>query len=361
MHLSKLHVQNLRCIEQIKLDLHTQRNIFLGDNGAGKTSLLEAIFLLSRGQSFRTHNARRLIRDDQEYCLVRARHVANNGLATTLAMQKMPDETRIRIGNDKPQRISELARICPALILEPGQHRLIEDGPTLRRRFLDWSVFHVEPAYQVHWSRFSRALKQRNQLLRTGQLKGLDSWTHEYVEAAGQVDALRCKVFSELLPHIQQLIHQFLPTELELNISYRSGWLAQSSLQQQLDKQLDQDRERGFTQSGPHRAEIRVNTRQHSAKESLSRGQQKLLITAMLLAQANHFEQRLAIPPMLLVDDLASELGAAARRSLLDFIAAYQGQCFLTSLDGEFLQSSLLDNSRMFHVKHGGVKPEAVV
>lgn len=356
MHLAKLHVESLRCLQQVGLDLHPQRNIFQGDNGAGKTSVLEAIYLLSRGQSFRTNNARRLIREQDDYCLVRAQHISSEGHKTALALQKTVNVTRIRIGNTKPQRISELARICPALILEPGQHRLIEDGPVLRRRFLDWSVFHVEPAYQSHWSRFSRALKQRNQLLRSGQQQGLDSWTHEYTQAAEKVDALRCQVFAELLPYIKQLIRQFLGDDLGLDISYRSGWLAQSSLQEQLAKQLEQDQERGFTQSGPHRAELRVSSKQHSAKESLSRGQQKLLITAMLLAQANHFQQRLAVRPLLLVDDLASELGPAARQILLEFINQYDGQCFLTTLDAQLLDHGLLDQSAMFHVKHGRVE-----
>ena len=356
MHLQSLHVQDLRCLSQVNIELDAKLNIFLGDNGAGKTSLLEAIYLLSRGQSFRSSNSRRLIKDNAPYCVVRAKHVANQGVTTMLALQKTSDETRIKIGNSKAQRISELARICPALVIEPGQHRLVEDGPVLRRRFLDWSVFHVEHTYHHQWSRFSRSLKQRNHLLRQGRQQDLSSWTHEYVESAKQVDHLRRTVFLELLPIVENLLAQFFPDDLGIKISYRPGWAADTDLAEQLQKQLQQDGERGFTQSGPHRAELRITAAGHIAKDSLSRGQQKLLITALLLAQAIHFQQRLSVQPILLVDDLASELGKQARDVLFDFLLGYQGQCLLTSLSEQSLSTNLKNAARMFHVKHGELK-----
>ncbi|MGJ8667997.1 MAG: DNA replication/repair protein RecF [Oceanococcus sp.] len=356
MHLQTLSVQNLRCIQAVTLELNSQLNILCGDNGAGKTSLLEAVYLLSRGQSFRTSNVRRLIRDDTEHCLVHAKHVSDQDVITPLALQKTVDKTRIRIGHSKVQRISELARVCPALVIEPGQHRLVEDGPILRRRFLDWSVFHVEHSYHAAWSRFSRVLKQRNHLLRSKRQQELASWTHEYVESAQHVDALRKKVFAELLPIFSNLLKQFFEEDLNLQITYRPGWPTETELNEQLEKQYSQDLERGFTQSGPHRAEIRITAGAHAAKECLSRGQQKLLITALLLAQAEHFHHRLSVQPILLVDDLASELGEKARDVLFDFLKKYQGQCFLTSLNERTLSSALKETSQMFHVKHGEVK-----
>lgn len=356
MHLDSLSIQGLRCLERVDLALDAKRNVIVGDNGAGKTSVLEAVYLLGRGHSFRTANSRRLIRDGDTQCVVRANFVdGQNRLPAGIL--KTADTTRVKLGNDAGVKLSDLARACPVLVLEPGQHRLIEDGPVLRRRFLDWSVFHVEQGYHAEWRRFSRALKQRNALLRTGQRQLLPSWTRELVDSAQRVNNHRQQVFDELLPIISDLIDQFLGEQNTLSIQYRSGWNAESSLEDQLTKQLAQDLERGFTQSGPHRAEIRVVSARHAAKDSLSRGQQKLLITAMLLGQAQHFATRKAISPVLLIDDLGSELGHKARETLYGFIGEYPGQVLVTGLDVEHIPSSWNDQAKMFHVKHGAVKP----
>ena len=358
MHLEALWIQGLRCVERAQLTLNPRRNVFVGDNGAGKTSLLEAVYLLGRGHSFRTANSRRLIRDNDQQCLVRARLVSDqNKLA--IGILKTPDTTRVKLGNDANVKLSDLARACPVLVLEPGQHRLVEDGPVLRRRFLDWSVFHVEHAYHQEWRRFSRALKQRNALLRASrsQRQALESWTRELVDAAEKVDGFRRKVFEQMTPLIDALLVRFMGAEHGLKIHYRSGWAADSNLSEQYARQLEQDLERGFTQSGPHRAEIRVSTDRHAAKDSLSRGQQKLLITAMLLGQAQHFAKYRHVSPILLVDDLASELGQTAREALYNFITEYTGQVLVTSLDAAQVPAEWRDSASMFHVKHGEIKP----
>lgn len=352
VYLDSLSIHGLRCLERVELSLDSKRNVFIGDNGAGKTSLLEAIYLLGRGHSFRTANSRRLIQDERDQCVVRAQ-VQNAHGRLPVGILKTADATRVKLGQDTGIKLSELARACPVLVLEPGQHRLVEDGPVLRRRFLDWSVFHVEHAYHEEWRRFSRALKQRNALLRTAQHAMLPTWTRELVSAALKVDQFRRQVFQELLPLINHLLTCFLGEDHGLRIQYRSGWLADSSLEEQYAKQLSQDVERGFTQSGPHRAEIRVSVERHAARDCLSRGQQKLLITAMLLGQAQHFAQRNGISPILLIDDLGSELGQGARATLYEFLKSYSGQIFVTALDADQIPDEWNKVAKMFHVKHG--------
>lgn len=356
MYLDSLSIQGLRCLERVELSLDSKRNVFVGDNGAGKTSVLEAIYLLGRGHSFRTANSRRLIQDERNQCVVRAQ-VQNEHGRLPVGILKTADATRVKLGQDTGIKLSDLARACPVLVLEPGQHRLVEDGPVLRRRFLDWSVFHVEHAYHDEWRRFSRALKQRNALLRATQHSMLASWTHELIAAALKVDQFRRQVFEELLPLINALLARFLGDDHGLRIQYRSGWLADSSLEEQYAKQLSQDIERGFTQSGPHRAEIRVSVERHAARDSLSRGQQKLLITAMLLGQAQHFALRNHVAPILLIDDLGSELGLKARETLYGFITEYSGQVFVTALDSTQMPGNWQRDAKMFHVKHGAVEP----
>ena len=357
MYLQSVRIEDLRCLRQVQLSPSPRQNLFVGDNGSGKTSLLEALYLLGRGQSFRISDSRRLIQDGCDACLVRAQLELAPGHRLALAIQKSTQGTRLKIGQDSSARLSDLARHCPVLVMEPGQHRLLEDGPVLRRRFLDWSVFHVEHGYHAIWQRFSRALKQRNALLRNRQFSQLDAWTQELLQAAEQLDRYRQAVHQQLLPHIENLLARFLGANHGIEVSYRRGWPADHELNDVLRSKLASDKERGFTQMGPHRAEIRIRVHGHLARDTLSRGQQKVLITAMLLGQAEHFAAERQCHPILLVDDLASELGEQAREHLFNCLLNYPGQSFVTALQLDLLPRHLQESFAMFHVKHGAVAP----
>lgn len=353
MHLESIRIQRLRCLNLVDLPASPRQNLLIGDNGAGKTSILEGLYLLGRGLSFRSHQSRQYISEGHDDCVVSAQRVGESESKTRIALQARTDGIGIRIGSDRTSRLSELARLCPVLIMEPGLHRLLEDGPVLRRRYLDWSVFHVEPQYLQDWQRYSRALRQRNALLRQGQRAALSAWDEEYVASAQRVHAHRQAVFAELSELVKEVLAQFMAQDMNIRIDYRSGWNRDADLSELLLRQRETDLERGFTQSGPHRAELRVGVDGHLAKDSLSRGQQKLVVTAMVLGQAQHFRARLGIDPILLVDDLASELGASSRDRLLQYLRTYQGQSFITSLDERGLVTAVRDDARMFHVKHG--------
>lgn len=355
MHFESIQIQGIRCLNNVILEATPQQNFLIGDNGAGKTSILEALYLLGRGHSFRSASNRRLIADDAQFALVRAGLIDQFNGRTHIAIQKRLDGLEIRIGQAKAPRISDLARLCPVLVLEPGHHRLLEDGPNLRRRYLDWSVFHVEQAYLADWQRFNRILKQRNALLRQGRHHQLSAWNQEFANSAERVDKHRRKIFDQLQIEIQRLLRCFFGEDHAMSLRYRRGWPDELLLSDQLVQQQSLDIARGFTQSGPHRAEIKVSSAGQSAKDSLSRGQQKLLITAMLLGQANHYHLNSGLSPILLVDDIASELSSRSRALALDLLRQYPGQSFLTGLDQGIADETSSNQTRMFHVKHGEV------
>lgn len=354
LYLQRLHIAQLRCLSQAELCPAPDSNIIYGDNGAGKTSILEGIYLLSRGQSFRSTPNRQLIRDGESYSLLRAdlRHGEGD---YRLAMQRGADGAQLQLNRERQVRQASFARLLPVLIVDPGQHRLLEDGPMLRRRFLDWSVFHVEPSYLRDWQRYRRALLQRNALLRQGDRQSLASWDEQFVTVAEAVANKRGIIFGELKTRIDGLLAELFDTPPNVDIRYRRGWARDSRLQDLLAQQRGQDLERGFTQSGPHRAELRVSVDRHAARDSLSRGQQKLVMCAMLFGQARHFQERLGQAPILLVDDLASELGEQSRMRLLTWLNGYPGQRFMTALAPDALGSNT--GARMFHVKHGVLQP----
>lgn len=294
-----------------------------------------------------------MIQDGHTDCLVRA--TLHGQFSQAIAIRKTGQETQTRLGSIRNAPLGELARQCPTLVIEPGQHRLLEDGPRLRRRYLDWTVFHVEPRYQSHWIRYQKALRQRNFLLRHPGRADLSAWDREYANSAESVDAHRRRVFAALQPHIETQLQKLFNEAPGVALSYQRGWPEDRPLIELLAANRPLDQSRGFTQYGPHRAEIRVNRYRQAARHRLSRGQQKLLVAAMVLAQSAHLVSARQMTPILLVDDYGAELGGNSRQSLLDLLLAYQGQVFVTSLDAPGLVVG--DDLKMFHVKHGVVSP----
>lgn len=350
--LTRLQIERFRCIDQASIEASEGINLFVGDNGAGKTSVLEAIFFLSRGQSFRVQTGRDIIQDETTDCLVRAELA--RPAPFTLAIRKTSVGIETRIGLERNVKLSELARCCPTLVLEPGQHRLLEDGPRLRRRYLDWSVFHVEPRYHESWRRYQRALVQRNALLRRGDAKQLVVWEKELADSSRTLDKYRSEVFEQLKISATAIMRRLVPTVTHLELDYQRGWSDNRDIAEVYAETRPSDRERGFTQHGPHRAEIRIRDQRRAAKDRLSRGQQKLLVTALVLAQAKQYREALDRPAIVLVDDLASELGEAAQELVLAELGAGREQVFMTSLGaGKALQQAA---ASMFHVKHGAVE-----
>ena len=179
MSLAELRIENLRCVESAALEFSPELNLIAGENGAGKTSILEAIFLLGRGRSFRTRSSERLIRYGQPSLTVFGR--TDDSPARHAGIEIAADGgTRARINGENATSLLELSGVVPVQAIDPEIHKLVDQGPERRRRWLDWLVFHVEPTFAAHWSRYNRALKQRNAALRSGA-SAVDVWDKELV------------------------------------------------------------------------------------------------------------------------------------------------------------------------------------
>src|SRR3954470_1261896 len=166
MPLAELRIENLRCIESASFEFSPELNLIAGENGAGKTSVLEAIFLLGRGRSFRTRSSERLIRHQQPRLTVFGR--TDDAPVRQAGVEIAADGgTRARINGEAAGSLLELSGVFPVQAIDPEIHKLVDQGAERRRRWLDWFVFHVEPTFAAHWSRYNRALKQRNAALRT--------------------------------------------------------------------------------------------------------------------------------------------------------------------------------------------------
>ena len=259
--------------------------------------------------------------------------------------------------NGETANTLDLVRALPIQILEPGMHKVLQDGPTYRRGFLDWGVFHVEQSFVPVWRRYRRALKQRNQLLRSGGAdRELSVWEPELAESGTQLDAFRQRHLESILPAVRLRTAALLQEEGVWTFELHRGWAAEESLAEVLSRHRDRDRRMGMTVDGPHRAELRIRAGDHSARNRISRGQQKLLIAALLLAQCEHVHQATGVPPILLVDDFGAELADHYQQSLYAQLTAYPGQTFVTGFEPN-PRIPGMGQSAMFHVERGEIRP----
>ncbi len=348
MPLASVQVDNVRCIQQASLDLAPRLTLIQGPNGSGKTSLLEAIHLAGRGRSFRTRNTERLIRRGATRLQVYA-ETSNPAHRIGFAYDSA-GAYQARLDGRTPGSLAELPSALFVEVIDPDIHRLVEGAPAERRRWLDWGVFHVEPSFLAHWLRYSRALRQRNAALRDGQPP--EPWNGELVAAGEALHAQRVAWFESLAPHWARVSGALLDTPVDLAL--RSGWAADLSLGDALHSGLERDRQRGSTLAGPHRADIVLRARGASARDVLSRGQQKLTAAGLVLALLGRLRAEQQALPTLLLDDPAAELDAGRLHAFVEEVRALDCQIVMTSLSAN---TSLFGApERVFHVEQGHVE-----
>lgn len=357
MLLESIRIQNVRRIAAAEFQPDSGINVISGPNGSGKTSLLEAIHLLGTTRSFRTHRAEDVISHGAKYLLVSGSvRTADTMSRHRLGIEKGRSATRIRIDGAAAKSASSLATLLPMLVVNAEAFALLDGSPVSRRALLDRTLFHVERDYLDKFKRFHRALKQRNELLRRrSPAAGTQFWNHELGAHAEAIDSARAACIAGLNAWLETLpINELLGA---VNLDYRRGWKADASLADLLERNWERDRAIGSTSIGVHRAEIRVLVNGRSAAHSVSRGQGKLLIAALMTAHASYIDERSGAPPALLVDDVAAELDNTLRHTAVRMLLGTKAQIFFTAIEVDALSAALADRtSAAFHVEQGVVK-----
>lgn len=356
MRVARLQIRNFRILEQVDISLAHGVNWFFGANGAGKTSILEALHVLAKGRSFRGGHSAALIGNHEPQLQVVAWPTRDHGEGIeTLGVERRTDGWQGRIAGQDVQRVADFARRLPLVLFEPGSHALVEGGPGERRQYLDWTLFHVEHQYLDRWRRHARQIRQRNAALRSGgDADLLDTFEAALVESAGALHRSRLNLV-ERLNYLLEPIRRRLGIRLdELAVVYRPGWPQDQDLASALRAARRQDRERGHTRYGPHRADLVLMVGAAPATRRLSRGQQKLYSLALLLAQHTVLAEALGFEPLLLLDDPVSELDAAHLEKLWAWVSERSGQTWVTSLARPASFSET--RAAMFHVEHGRVE-----
>lgn len=348
MPLESLKIEHLRNISQAELRFSPGLNLIAGPNASGKTSLLEGIALLTQGRSFRTSRIDQLIQHQSSQLILVGR-IRTDNHHHLLGFARENKATQVKVDGQLLKRGSDLIELLPLYIITPESHEILAQGPKMRRQFLDWGVFHVKPPYLACWQRYHRVLRQRNHVLRSGgPVQAVQAWDSPLVAEAQQLHTYRRDYVDSLLPAFKRFCHDLLEITVELH--YRPGWEGDKrDYAAQLKAKLSSDQERGFTQIGPHRADLALKINGQSVMNVFSRGQQKLLICAMYLAQVANA----ARSGILLIDDLPSELDVNRRTRLLTAAAATGVQLFITSTEANLIPIQDWHDKKVFHVEHG--------
>ena len=352
MPIQHFKAQNFRCLENIELEADPQYNLIYGQNASGKTSVLEAIAYLGRGKSFRGAATTDLIRHgEKEFVLFG--EVSDGAHTAKVGVRNSSDGLETRVDGQNDGGAAALAAALPLQIIDPDVHELVAGPPDQRRRYLDWIAFHVEPGYLEAWRRFKWALKQRNAALRSGAGgAALDGWNAEFAELAALVDAGRRNALEVALDALCETGAELLGSEV--GFEYRSGWNEEQGLLDALQESVERDRQQGSTQYGPHRGDLKLSYDERKARKLVSRGQQKLLACAMVLAAADTAQTALERPLLLLLDDPGAELDREALQRLMHRVVGLGSQVIATSLEPE--TPLFPAAAKTFHVEHGALR-----
>lgn len=350
MSITALAIRNLRNIAEISIEPGPRFNLIFGSNGSGKTSLLEAIYLLGRGRSFRSVYSNRIIRHGEESLTVFGKSTTQQ-FNNNLGIQIKDFKFKAKLNGQFLKKSSDLALVVPLLLITPDGDKLIKGSPRQRRRFMDWGLFHVEHKFLEVWQRYNRVLAHRNAALRQSRAY-LAPWNLQLIEVAEEVHKYRLNYALELSVSAQNCFSELADINSAV-FKYQSGWNKDQTFSESLNFNIENDIKAGFTQKGPHRADLVMQIAGKSATEYLSGGQMKLAASALFLAQARLYLSKLNTPCVLLVDDLPAELDIAHRKALLDILYATSGQVFITTTELSAVDLSDYNETRTFHVEQG--------
>jgi len=360
MFIRQLQVTALRNLSAVTVSPSPQINIFFGANGSGKTSLLEAIHLLGLARSFRAQPLQSLIQHGQAQCAVFAELAGANGLLRKLGVSRdRQGELQVRINGENARSLAQLAQELPLQVINPNSFRLLEGAPKQRRQFMDWGVFHVEQNFLSTWQRLQRALRQRNSWLRHAKITAdfQTVWDRELCLAGEAIDNYRRVYVGALKLVFEQVLAQLIEMD-GLALSYYRGWDKERSLAEVLVASFVRDQQLGSTQAGPQRADLRLRLSGSNAADILSRGQQKLIVCALHIAQGYLLAKAGRSACVYLVDDLPSELDEQHRQALCRLLEGLGCQVFITCVEPQVLRNNWQKDTKvaMFHVEHGQIK-----
>ncbi|TNG00363.1 MAG: DNA replication/repair protein RecF [Gammaproteobacteria bacterium] len=353
MLLEYVEAHNFRLFKNISIDFTEGLHIFFGENASGKTSILESINYLCSCKSFLSATPRRILRKNSADFFVRGRFLIDHNRSQSMSISWRDQKIGLKLGYENIYKSSEYAAFQPILAIGPFSYRLIDESPDIRRKFIDWGVFHVKHGYSMISRDFNRALMQRNKLLQQGvESHLLNAWDTEFIKLAIKLDKYRADYIDLFREQLAKLCRILLPDD-QLDIHYSCGWERDKSLDKILEKTYQKDIERRFTYFGPQRADLSIFLNGLNVKETASRGQKKIITFALYLAQMQLQNNQGKKKGILMIDDMPSELDKKHIGMVIELISTMDIQILMSCISPDLLNLQSDEVSRMFHVKQG--------
>ncbi|MCW8932112.1 MAG: DNA replication and repair protein RecF [Gammaproteobacteria bacterium] len=368
MELLKIH--NGRNLKEYTLEAHPFFNIIYGSNGVGKTTILESVYLLLRSKTFRSSKYKSFINHDENTCTVFSRFISDDQGSFTLGISRSKDliQPVLHLNSKKINSLSAVTNLVVLALITPESFTLLDAGPSIRRKFIDWGVFHVEPNFLSDWRSYKKILSSRNNLLSNfsksfklnqtiskDQFELLDCWTPQLVELNTKLDLFRVNQIKKITPYFLEYLKSFsVSLADEIVLKYYRGWSKDLSYDDYLKEKINEDLSAGFTRFGTHRGELRISFKKNMAKDILSRGQKKIVIICLILAQfrylielENNRENNI-----LLLDDIDSELDESNLSILFKILHTFNSQIFVTTTNSSKYNFINKEDYKLFHVEH---------
>jgi len=361
MAIDLISIKGFRNIIDSTLKLN-KFNIIHGNNGSGKTSLLEALFFLGRGKSFRTNKVKNLINiSDNNFTIF-----SKSKITGQIGIRKnISNDLEIKINHEYTRNISSLSKNLPIQIILPNCHLLIEGAPNERRKYIDWLVFHVKHELIPLWKKHQKILRQRNLALKNRLPKNqITIWDNELIRITEIINLERIEHIKNIGVELNKLSKIIFKEKITFLLKYNQSWDKKSDFGSSLKSYYEKDRDRGFTNIGLNKSELKIysvsdNNTKYDVKEFLSKGNLKLLAVILVLVQLKIFidNRKNHIKPILLIDDIFAELDETHVKNILSVIFNLDLQTFITTVndpnDGRILKSFETEDLSMFHVKQG--------
>ncbi len=358
MYIDALTVTNFRNFEEAKVLPGRQVNLLVGENGSGKTSLLESIYCLGSGRSFRPGSYRQIVQHEKERFVIFAKVRDQKGEVHQLGFQRENSgEVKIRLDGDALRKFGPMAKMVPVQLMTPETVELILGGPKVRRQFIDWGVFHVEHSFLDDHMKFAHILKQRNSLLKRRHKSDENVyWDKNFAKYGERVAKARHQYIEGFEPILVERLKHFLP-QYTFKFQLKRGWDSALSLEEALVQHEDADYRYGHCTVGPHKAELRITANGEDVKSILSRGQLKLLVAALKVVQGEYLSSETGVQCIYLVDDITAELDSTSQEKFCEALVATKAQLFVSAINQAELPELIKSaDTKMFHVEHGTVK-----
>ncbi|PYZ91804.1 DNA replication/repair protein RecF [Salipaludibacillus keqinensis] len=370
MHIDQLKLKNYRNYGQLTLSFQNRVNVILGENAQGKTNLMEAIYVLAMSKSHRTSRDKELIRWDQAFAKVEG-HLTNRNGPLHMEVVFSNQGKKVKLNHIEKKRLSDYIGSCNIVMFAPEDLTLVKGSPQIRRRFLDMEMGQIHPIYLYHLSQYHKVLKQRNQWLKNVQQKKvkadpamLEVMTDQLLQSAAHVITKRYAFLEKLQSWAEPIHLEISRGKEKLEVIYAPSCHVSEemdlstmmiALKEEFSRVEERELQRGTTLIGPHRDDLTFIVNERNIQTYGSQGQQRTTALSLKLAEIELIKEKTGEYPILLLDDVLSELDDYRQTHLLNTIKG-KVQTFVTTTSVDGIDHEMLREAETFYVEEGSIQ-----